>query len=107
MALDIQPFHVLSGTETLASTLEGWSLDQESDSGDPRQFRAFVAFDRPFRTAPVVHIGIVGMDASNADAARVAVSTAGINSQGFEILVSTWLHSKLWRVDVSGIAISP
>jgi hypothetical protein len=102
----IEPLSFLSGIETLGSRLEGWTLDQIEEVTADRHFRARVAFVRPFRHAPpVVHLGITGFDVSNHDAARLSASVANITRQGFEIELSTWFNSQIWRVDVSWFAL--
>ena len=101
----IAPFNVLSGIETLSNAQEGWSLDQTAGFTEDRKFRGRVRFDRAFNAVPVVHIGIAGFDISDKDCARLSASVANISVGGFEIVLSTWLNTQLWRVDVSWIAI--
>lgn len=101
----IEPLSILSGTETLGSSQDGWTLDQTEGISEDRHFRARVDFIHPFQRAPVVHIGIVGFDISNHDAARLSATVSHVTSAGFEIVLSTWLNSRLWRVNLSWIAI--
>jgi len=101
----IEPLSFLSGTELLGSACAGWTLDQESGFTEDRFFRARVIFARPFRNIPVVHLGIAGFDISNHDAARLTTSVVNISPQGFEIVLSTWLNTRAWRVDVSWLAV--
>ncbi len=100
----MQPFNFLAGTETLDSTRTGWVLDQVSGSDD-RSFRAWIPFSRPFGAPPLVHVGIAGFDIANQDAARLTTSVAQVTAEGFEIVLSTWLATRMWRVDVSWLAI--
>ncbi len=97
-------FSFLAGTEVLGSQQAGWSFDQSGDGSD-RGFRQYVAFQRSFRNPPLVHLGIAGFDIANQDAARLTASVANITSDGFEIVLSTWLHTRLWRVDVNWLAL--
>jgi hypothetical protein len=101
----MEPLNLLSGIEALGNTLDGWTLDHTSGFTEDRQFRHKVLFDRAFGAVPVVHIGITGFDISNHDSARLTATVAGISLDGFEIVLSTWLNSRIWRVDVSWIAI--
>lgn len=101
----VEPLSFLSGTELLGSAREGWTLDQESGFTEDRFFRAQVFFERPFNNIPVVQLGIVGFDISNQDAARLKASVSNISPQGFEIVLSTWLNTRAWKVDVSWLAI--
>lgn len=105
MTLGIDPLNLLSGVEKLGSDLEGWTLDDIEGIDADRQFRSPVKFDRPFSAPPVVHIGIVGFDISERDAARLEASVRNITTRGFEIVLSTWLNTRLWRVNVSWLAI--
>ena len=99
------PLNLLSGIEVLSNAREGWTLDHTSGFTEDRRFRARVRFDRAFNAVPVVHLGIVGFDISEKDCARLATSVANISIGGFEIVLSTWLNTQVWRVDVSWIAI--
>ena len=101
----IEPLSLLSGIEALSNAREGWTLDHKEGITEDRVFRTRVHFDRPFGAIPVVHIGIAGFDISNHDAARIKASVARISQSGFEIVLSTWLNSQLWKVDVSWMAI--
>lgn len=101
----IEPLSFLSGQETLGNTLEGWTLDHTEGFTTDREYRVKVYFARPFQTLPVVHLGITGFDISNHDAARLSASVANITSESFEIVVSTWLNTRLWRVSVGWFAI--
>jgi hypothetical protein len=97
----------LAGTESLGFTRDGWNLHTEPPHDGDRCYRARVAFANAFRGMPLVHIGIAGLDASNQDAVRVTASAAGITPEGFEILLSTWMDTRLWRIDVNWLAIGP
>jgi hypothetical protein len=99
----VQPFNFLAGTERLDTTRTGWVLDQ-TRSGD-RCFRAWIPFAQRFAATPLVHIGIVGFDVGNQDSARLTASVSHITLEGFEVVLSTWLATHIWRVDVSWLAI--
>ena len=99
------PMSFLSGIEVLGTDNEGWELDLYLGEEPERAFTTRVTFERTFQSVPLVHIGVAGFDISNHDAARLGVSVSGITSQGFDIVLNTWLGSRLWRVDVSWLAI--
>jgi hypothetical protein len=107
MTNTVAPMSFLAGTESLDFNQEGWSLHREPPHDADRFFRARVSFARAFRGVPLVHVGMTGLDASNLDAVRVTVSASNITPEGFEIAVSTWLDSRVWRVGVSWLAIGP
>jgi hypothetical protein len=100
----LQPFTFLAGTETLDARRAGWVLDQPRSAAD-RSFRTWVSFARPFGAPPLVHVGIAGFDIANQDAARLTTSVSHVTPEGFEIVLSTWLGTRMWRVDVSWIAV--
>jgi hypothetical protein len=95
-------FSFLAGTEVMDSQRAGWVFDQ--GDGD-RSFRQYVAFQRSFRNPPLVHLGIAGFDIANQDAARLTATVANVTAEGFEIVLSTWLHTRVWRVDVNWLAL--
>jgi hypothetical protein len=98
----VAPLSILSAIVPLGSLLEDWSLLEGSGQ---RSFRHPILFERPFLAAPVVHLGVVGLDASKHDNLRVRVRPEAIGTAGFTIVVETWLHTQLWAVDVSWLAI--
>lgn len=105
MTMAAELVNFLAGTETLGFNLEGWKLHWEPPHEADRSYRARVDFARPFRAAPLVHAAISGFDASNQDAVRINIAAANITTTGFDIVVSTWMDTRLWRVDVNWLAI--
>lgn len=106
MTYAVQPFSFLAGTETLGVQTAGWNLDQLPEPGGPdRAARAAVRFARPFNAVPLIHLGVTGLDVSNQDAARVVVQAENVTTEGFEVVVSTWFDTRLWRTQVSWLAI--
>lgn len=103
MSNAVEPLSFLAGSEVLGNSMNGWMLDQES--GGDRLFRSSVRFEKPFRQVPLVQVGLAGFDISNRDSARLAVATSNVTSEGFDIVLSTWLHTRLWRADVNWIAV--
>jgi hypothetical protein len=104
----VAPLNLLSATLVLDSSFEGWTLLEPS--ADPsadgvRSFRYEVVFGRPFASYPVVHVGLVGLDASKDDNLRVRVRALDITSLGFTLQVETWLNTKIWSVETSWLAI--
>jgi hypothetical protein len=101
----IAPLVMLSAVVSLDSSLPKWTLLEPASGGEPRRFSYSVTFDVPFATAPVVQLGVVGLDASKDDNLRLKVRAENISPTGFSLLAETWLHSRLWSVDVSWLAI--
>jgi H-type lectin domain len=104
----IAPLSLLAAVVPLNASMEGWTLLEPlcAPSEEARRsFRFEVSFERSFSSAPVVHVGLVGLDASKEDNLRLALRVEGITSEGFTLVVETWLHTRLWAVDVSWLAI--
>jgi hypothetical protein len=105
MSTAMTPLNFLAGTEALDSLKEGWTLDQAPHGSPARTFRSRVNFERPFGVAPLVHLGIAGFDICNQDSSRIASRAENVSQEGFDIVLTTWLHTRLWRVDVNWLAI--
>lgn len=107
MSIAITPLNFLAGSQSLGSSDQEWTLDHAPHGSPERSFRSRVLFERPFNGTPLVQLGITGFDIANQDAARLASRVENVGTDGFDIVLSTWLHSRLWRVDVSWLAIGP
>jgi len=105
MNASVQPFNFLAGREVLGTSLDGWTLDQLPTEGSDRVARLQVAFSRPFASAPLVQLGLTGFDISERDCARLTVTAENVTAQGFEIAVGTWFNTRVWRVEVSWLAL--
>jgi len=100
----VAPLTLLSAVVTLDASLEGWSLS-DPDPTTERVFRYEVLFAHPFAAPPLVHVGIVGLDTSKEHNVRVRVRAVDITASGFTLEAQTWLHSQIWSVEVSWLAI--
>lgn len=107
MTMAIEPMNFLAGTETLGFQHEGWQLHAEPPHAGDRFYRAWVPFSRPFRGVPLVHLGLAGFDVGNGDAARITATATDVGSEGFTIVLGTWLDTRIWRVDVNWLAVGP
>jgi H-type lectin domain len=105
MSMAITPMNFLAGSEALGYLNEGWALDQAPHGSPERSFRSRVTFERPFTDIPLVHLGIAGFDVANQDSARVTSRVENVSPEGFDIVLGTWLHTRVWRVDVNWLAI--
>jgi len=101
---NVAPLSMLSAVVVLDSTLEDWSL-LEPAGGLRRSVRRPVVFERKFSALPLVHVGVVGIDASKDDNLRLSVRAESITENGFVLRVETWLNTKIWSVEVSWLAI--
>jgi len=98
----LAPLAILSSVIPLGPALDGWTLLEGSGT---RLFRYSVAFEHSFSAPPVVHLGVVGVDAGKEDNLRLRVRAEDVTSAGFTIVTETWLHTRLWAVDVSWLAV--
>lgn len=105
MTTAITPLNFLAGTEALDSRREGWTLDRAPHGAPERSYRSRVTFERPFGATPLVHMGMAGLDISNQDSARLTAKVENVSPEGFDLVLGTWLHTRVWRVDVNWLAI--
>ena len=101
---DVAPLNLLSAVVVLDSTLDHWSL-LEPAGGVRRSHLMPVVFERSFMARPLVHVGVVGIDASKEDNLRLSVRAEAITEHGFTLRVETWLNTRIWSVEVSWLAI--
>jgi hypothetical protein len=64
-----------------------------------------VVFDLPFANTPLVHLGIVGLDISNEDYARLTVRTGKLGPVEFEIVAETRFNTQAFQDQVSWLAL--
>ncbi|MCL4103600.1 UNVERIFIED_CONTAM: hypothetical protein GTU68_059679 [Idotea baltica] len=103
---ELIPVALASSVVKLDHELEDWNLaDAGEDESEPREYTHRVVFDVPFKTTPVVQVGLTGFDLDQRDSARLTVGPRAIDSTGFEIAVATWNDTRVYGVDVSWIAI--
>jgi hypothetical protein len=98
----LAPLALLSAVVPMSSAVDGFALHEGEG---PRTHGRAVVFERPFSAPPVVQLGVVGLDASKDHNLRLRVRAEDITPSGFTLVVETWLHSQLWNVDVSWLAI--
>lgn len=77
---------------------EMWSGD-----GD-RVRRKFVEFDEPFRTSPMVHVGISLWDVNRQSNFRADISAENVSRTGFDLVFRTWGDSQIARISMNWIA---
>lgn len=99
---NLSPLAVVSAVASLGSSTEGWTLQEGAGT---RSCAVNIVFEHAFAAPPVVQLGIVGADASKDHNLRVRARAEQIAAGGFTLVVETWLHSQLFGVDVSWLAI--
>lgn len=104
MSAPMEPLVFVAGVNTFGASDEEWPLAANAGTED-RLFRARVSFEQRLRSLPVVHLGIVGFDVGNEDAARLRVRAENISADGFDVVIETWLNTKIWSVSVSWLAV--
>jgi hypothetical protein len=104
---DLIPLKMCSATVTLDQYQSGWSLAEvESNSSpEPRSFEYYIGFDNPFSNIPVIHAGIAGFDIDNQDTNRMSLSVKEVSNSGFKVVIQTWMHTRIYMVEISWIAL--
>ena len=80
------------------------SLDVDAAPA-PRKYEHYVAFETPFSAPPVLHTGISGFDIDNRDSSRLSVRAEDISANGFKLVIETLMHTRVYKVDVSWLAL--
>ncbi|MEQ9258382.1 MAG: H-type lectin domain-containing protein [Roseovarius sp.] len=70
----------------------------------PRERRLAIAFSRPFREVPAVHVSLSMWDMDSGGNARADLSADGITQKGFEVVFRTWGDTRVARARVRWIA---
>jgi hypothetical protein len=101
------PLKMCSAVVMLDQYQPGWTLAQiePGEISGRRSFEYYIHFDQSFSNVPLVHCGISGFDIDNQDTIRLSVSIAKITSDGFKIVIQTWLHTCVYGVEISWIAL--
>jgi len=107
MSNDIIPLTMCSAVVTLDQYVPGWTLaDFIGDAKPgPRRYEHYVRFNTPFSNIPLVHAGIAGFDIDNRDTGRLGLAVEDINREGFKLVIRTWMHTRVYQVEVSWLAI--
>jgi len=71
----------------------------------PRERRKPVRFSARFRASPAVQLSISLLDADTHAAIRMDLTAENITPEGFDIVVRTWLDTRIARMRVSWMAI--
>ncbi|GAA6161339.1 MULTISPECIES: H-type lectin domain-containing protein [Ruegeria] len=70
-----------------------------------RERRSAVTFRQPFRSAPVVQIGISLWDVDTTSALRAEVKAENTTNEGFDAVFRTWSDTRIARIRVTWTAI--
>ncbi len=97
------PIGVDQGEEVLFSEFaEGG--DMWTGEG-PRERRAPIKFSEPFRSAPIVQIGVSLWDVDTSSALRAELSAENVTREGFEAVFRTWSDTRIARIRAAWTAI--
>lgn len=69
-----------------------------------RPVQDLITFATPFATVPTVIVSLNLVDSENTTNLRIAVGTDTINTQSFELVVTTWWDTAIFSVGISWIA---
>ncbi len=97
------PIGVDQGEEVLFSEFaEGG--DMWTGEG-PRERRTPIKFSEPFRSAPIVQIGVSLWDVDTSSALRAELSAENVTPEGFEAVFRTWSDTRIARIRAAWMAI--
>ncbi len=71
----------------------------------PRERRSAIRFSQPFRSAPIVQIGVSLWDVDTSSALRAEVKAEDIAPDGFKAVFRTWSDTRIARIRVAWTAI--
>lgn len=71
----------------------------------PRERCSAITFSQPFRSAPVVQIGVSLWDVDTSSALRAEVTTENITKEGFVAVFRTWSDTRIARIRVNWTAL--
>ncbi len=91
---------ILSGIFVGSIQEPDWNLLDVSLPHDSRIFERYIQFEKHYTETPVVHVGVAGFDIDNDDNSRLRVRAANIQRDGFTLQIESWLHTRMWSVEV-------
>lgn len=105
-SMPLVPLTMRASVETFNQDTPEWSLAEPGKNVEqPRTFRTHIAFGTPYAAIPVVHVALTGFDVDNRHATRLEVSAESITPNGFDLLISTWLDTRVYQVSASWLAL--
>ncbi|MGO9443421.1 MAG: H-type lectin domain-containing protein [Thiobacillaceae bacterium] len=100
------PLTMRASVEMFNQNTPDWPLSEPGENVEqPRTFRTHITFETPYANIPVVQVALTGFDIDNRYASRLEVSMESITPDGFDLLVGTWLDTRVYRVSVSWMAL--
>ena len=101
---ELFPIATCSSILHVSTETEGFALHVANDGGE-RTFRAHIAFEVGFVAAPLVHVGLAGFDIDHGASSRLTLRAESITPSGFNVVLTTWLDTKVYAAAVSWLAI--
>ncbi len=71
----------------------------------PRERRTTIKFSEPFRSAPIVQIGVSLWDVDTSSALRAELSAENVTPEGFEAVFRTWSDTRIAGIRAAWMAI--
>ncbi len=97
------PIGIDQGEEVLFSEFAN-DGDMWTGAG-PRERRTVIRFSEPFRSIPVVQVGISLWDVDTSSALRAEVKAQDVTPDGFTAVFRTWSDTRIARIRVAWTAI--
>ena len=103
----MQPWKSLSATVHVGTLTDGWTLATPPAEyrDETRVFRFAVFFGTPFKSPPVVHLGLTGFDIDQRDTSRLTLTATDITTTGFTAEIATWRETRVYSVAFSWLAL--
>lgn len=70
-----------------------------------REVRRTIRFGEPFRTRPVVHVGLALWDMDHASNQRADLQAQEVTATGFDLVFRTWGDTRVARLHATWLAI--
>jgi len=99
------PIQMCSSIEVVDQFAPDFTLAQENATQNPRTFVKRIMFETPFSSIPVVHAALAGLDVDQRDSARLSIRAEAITADGFDLHITTWENTRVYKVEVSWIAL--
>lgn len=103
----MQPWKTLSATVHVGMLTKDWTLATPPTEyrDEARVFRFAVYFSAPFKSPPVVHLGLTGFDIDQRDTSRLTLTAKEITKTGFIAEFVTWRETRVYSAAFSWLAL--
>lgn len=104
-SLQLLPIKMCAATVAYDQFTPNWTLTHVENPDVMRTFVGNVQFETSFSNTPIIHIAISGFDIDQRDSSRVSATPEMITSTGFDIRINTWCETRVYKIEVSWLAL--